>query len=351
MTKRVRLKDVAAAAGVSQGTASNVFNKPDLVTPQMRAAVEAAAERLGYRGPQAAARLLRSGKAGLVALLTDESAAELVQNSYGRRILAGAAQGCDAAGVGLSIVGRTAADGAAGWSVDTAIADGFVLYCFEGEDDIAGRIARRGLPFVTIDGPRGAGLGTVGVDDEGAAESVMAHLTGLGHRRIGALSLEVSRNADPGPLTGPFGARYRTPGLRLAGYARAHAAAGNAPADFLPFHTLSDERSVAMGLAWLFDRPDPPTAIAAMSDAIAMMAMAELRARGLSVPDDVSVAGFDGVTEGAYADPPLTTVIQPAEDKGLAALEMLLGTRPPADLILPTELIVRASTAAPRRMS
>ncbi|MEO1104106.1 MAG: substrate-binding domain-containing protein, partial [Pseudomonadota bacterium] len=98
---------------------------------------------------------------------------------------------------------------------------------------------------------------------------------------------------------------------------------------------------------WLMARPDPPTAIAAMSDMMAMIAVTELKARGLKVPQDVSVIGFDGVPEAAYVDPPLTTIAQPAEEKGKAAVEMLLGTRPLKNLVLPTELIRRASIAPP----
>lgn len=348
--KRVRLKDVAAVAGVSQGTVSNVFNKPDLVAQELRAHVLATAARLGYTGPQPAARVLRSGKVGLVALLTDESAAYLVSDVYGRRLLAGAARACDAGGVGLTIVGGDVSDGkGAGWSVENALVDGFVLHCFEDDDTIFERVRRRGLPVVTVDGPRAGVPGEVGIDDEGAAFSALAALTAAGHRRIGILSLELSREGGPGPILDPDRpvARYRTSQLRLKGYVAAARAAGIAPADLCAFETQNDAASVRDGVAYLMDREKPPTAIAAMSDVIAMVTLAALRDKGLSVPHDVSLVGFDGVEEAAYVDPPLTTVMQPAEEKGEAAVEILLGQREAQPLLLPTRLVERASIAPP----
>ncbi|MEM9222718.1 MAG: LacI family DNA-binding transcriptional regulator [Pseudomonadota bacterium] len=344
---KVRLKDVAAVAGVSQGTASNVFNRPETVTPELRTLVLDAAARLGYTGPQPVARMLRSGKVGLVALLTDESAADVISDAYGRRLLAGAARACDAAGIGLTIVGDAAkGETRSGWSVETALADGFVLYCFA-EDEIFERVRRRNLPFVGIDGGRRAGVVSVGIDDEVAAAEAMKTLTGVGHRRIGILSMELSGEGGGGPVDPDeqFSATYETTQLRLKGYRREAAAVGLEPQDLPTFQTFKDEASVANGVAWLMDRPEPPTAIAAMSDVIAMIAVSQLKARGYGVPDDVSVVGFDGVPEGAYLDPPLTTVAQPAEEKGEAAVEILLGTRVSQNLVLPAKVISRRSVA------
>ncbi|MEM8552368.1 MAG: LacI family DNA-binding transcriptional regulator [Pseudomonadota bacterium] len=348
---KARLKDVAALAGVSQGTASNVFNKPDLVAENLREQVLQAAQKLGYTGPQPAARLLRSGKAGCIALLTDASAAYLVSDAYGQRLLAGAAQACDAAGLGLTIVGQGAAKTASGWSVDTAIADGFVIYCFEENDGIFDRLRRRGGAYVTVDGGRRGGLARIGIDEEAAAASAMAHLTDLGHRRVGILTLELTQTSPPGPIDAAqvAAARYRTTGLRLRGYAHAAALAGVGAEDCPAFQTRNSAASARLGVDWMLSLPNPPTALACMSDVIALAAMARLKERGLSVPRDISVVGFDGIAAGALSEPALTTIIQPAEEKGRAAVNILVDGRPTDDEILPARLCVRASTAPPPR--
>lgn len=348
---KVRLKDVAAVAGVSQGTASNVFNKPELVAEALRVQVLQAAERLGYQGPAPAARVLRSGKVGQVALLTDGSAEEFVSDIYAKRLMVGAARACDRAGIGLTLVGDAAkGQTGAGWSLETALADGFVLFCFEEQDEIFERASRRNLPLVRVDGSPRPGVPLVGIDNEGAAKMAMDALTTAGHRDLGILAMERRRAAAGGPIVGANqdGMGYGTTARRLEGYLRGAAEVGVAASAVPMFETLADEETVGEGIAYLMDRDTPPTAIAAMSDLIAMIAIRLLRARGLKVPDDVSIIGFDGVPEAAFTDPPLSTIAQPAEEKAEAAIEMLIGVRPMEDLALPTQLVMRGSIAPPR---
>ena len=108
------------------------------------------------------------------------------------------------------------------------------------------------------------------------------------------------------------------------------------------------ESAGADAAAALLDLPNPPTAILAMSDRLAIGAIAAAKARGFSVPGLLSVVGFDDISAAATAHPPLTTVHQPHGDKGAQAVRMLLGDEPAAkELLLPTELVIRGSTAPP----
>jgi DNA-binding LacI/PurR family transcriptional regulator len=110
----------------------------------------------------------------------------------------------------------------------------------------------------------------------------------------------------------------------------------------------NDDATITAALEAIFDLPQPPTALLAQSDRTALVAIRWLKARGLRVPEDVSVVGFDGIDAGATSDPPLTTVAQPMKDIGRRAVEMILGdTREVRRETLPLELIVRASTAPP----
>jgi DNA-binding LacI/PurR family transcriptional regulator len=342
----VRLKDVAAAAGVSQGTASNVFNRPGLVRPALREAVLAAASRLGYGGPAPAGRALRSGKAHLVALVVEQRLEYILTDRYSQRLLAGIAKACDEAHSGLAVVAaHDEAQGGAtgpGWSVDTAIADGFILLCHAHR--LIGRARRRGIQFVAVDSGPVPGAATVNVDDRVGASAAAAHLLALGHRRIGILALELSDDERTGPIDA---ARRRKKGYavsleRLAGYLETLAAAGIA-ADAVPaYETFNDAPTVAAGIAHLLECQPRLTGLLAMSDTIAEAAIAALAERGMAVPGDVSVVGFDDA--GLAGPVPLTTLAQPIEAKGALATRMLLGAEPPAARVLPTVLVVRGST-------
>jgi DNA-binding LacI/PurR family transcriptional regulator len=345
MTK-IRLKDVAQAAGVSQGTASNVFNRPALVRAEVREAVLQAAARLGYGGPAPAGRALRSGKAHLIALVVEQTLEYMLTDAYSQRLLAGIARVCDEVRSGLAVVAADDAVPGPGWSVDTAIADGFILLCHAHR--LIDRARRRGIPFVAVDSGAVPGVATVDTDNRAAAARAAAHLLALGHRRIGVLSLELAEDERTGPIDA---ARRRVRGYavsrdRIAGYLEPLAAAGIEPEDVPIYETFNDVPTVTAGIDWLLAREPGLTGVLAMSDTIARAAIVALVARGLSVPGDVSVVGFDDV--GADGGLPLTTLAQPIEAKGALAARMLLGLEPGAAHILPSPLVVRASTGRAR---
>ncbi|WP_349371712.1 LacI family DNA-binding transcriptional regulator [Salinarimonas sp.] len=347
--KKARLKDVAALAGVSQGTVSNVFNRPDVVREELRERVHAAAKALGFRGPAPAGRVLRSGRSNLIAVVVDASLHYIVNDPFGQKLISGIAEVCDAEKIGLTIVSADA-ERTEGWSIETAIVDGFILFCITEDNQLVELARRRGLPFVAVDSGAVSGAPVVDVDDRKAAAEAARHLLRLGHRRIGILSLE----CDEGERTGFIDEtrfrqiRYTTPRSRLLGYRDAFAEAGVPAGDVMAYECLNDAPSVFEAIEAMFaSGREPPTALIAMSDTMALAAYGALRARGLRVPVDVSVVGFDDVPAAEVASPPLTTIRQPVEEKGRVAARMLLdGGR--AHVILPTELVVRASTAPPR---
>lgn len=346
---RIRLKDVALAAGVSQGTASNVFNRPELVRAEVRESVLAAATRLGYGGPAPAGRALRSGKAHLIALVVEQTLEYMLTDAYSQRLLAGIARVCDEVRSGLAVVAADDAARSPGWSVDTAIADGFILLCHAHR--LIERARRRGIPFVAVDSGPVPGVATVDTDNREAAAQAAAHLISLGHRRIGILSLELAEDERTGPIDA---ARRRVRGYavsrdRIAGYLESLTTAGIDPEQVPIYETFNDADTVRDGIDWLLAREPRLTGVLAMSDTIARAAITTLVARGLWVPGDVSVVGFDDV--GPKGALPLTTLAQPIEAKGTLAARMLLGLEPEAAHVLPSALIVRRSTGPERRRS
>jgi DNA-binding LacI/PurR family transcriptional regulator len=204
------------------------------------------------------------------------------------------------------------------------------------------QIRRAGLPMITVDSDQFDELPSVDVDDEGGAVAAAEHLIGLGHRDVLVIAIERAEHA-------PSGAEDVV-ARRLRGYRTTFAATGVAIGDddvFVSPATFAGGLD-AIERAWLTGKR--PTAVLAMSDAVAIGAIRGLRDRGLSVPTDVSVVGFDDIELAQTTDPPLTTIHQPIRGKGEAAVRLLLDLIagrgvPPEHRRLATELIVRASTA------
>jgi DNA-binding LacI/PurR family transcriptional regulator len=346
MTK-VRLADLARAAGVSQGTASNVFNRPELVRPEVRARVLQWAERLGYLGPDPAARMLRAGKANAVGVVTDTELPYFFRDPYMRQFMEGIAEVCDAHKAGLSLV-SSLNDQEAAWTVQTAMVDGFIVDCMEHGHRLVDLVLKRNLPFVAADFNAGPGINAVKVDDAGGAAAAAEHLLSLGHRRIGVLSMPFRDDDRIGPVEpGRLEvALYVVTRARMTGYRRAFAAAGLDPDAVPVFETQNDAPSIDDGVAWLLAREPRPTALVAMSDVIALRALDRLRERGICVPDQMSVVGFDGIPESELSLPPLTTVVQPIREKGRAAEMVFDGSRG-RQVELALSLAIRGTTAPP----
>jgi DNA-binding LacI/PurR family transcriptional regulator len=338
---RVTLATVAEAVGVSRMTVSNAYNRPDQVSPELRARVLAAARELGYAGPDPVASTLSRGKTGSVGLVLDYPLTLAFTDPGTVQFLHGVAAGCEEQALGLSLVPRIESGGAA--LVQKALVDGFVLYCVSPGDERMDAVRGRRLPYVRVDFDPEPGQLDVNIDDEGAARATAEHLVALGHRRIG-----IALPHDAPGTTGPEAeqaARHHVTTSRLAGWRAGLESAGidwsSVPVAGGP-GKMREAGQVAA--ARLLDRADRPTAIVALSDVVALGVLEAARERGISVPGELSVTGFDDVPEAALAVPPLTTIRQPHNRKGSEAVRLLLDPAS-GSVVLPTELVVRASTA------
>jgi DNA-binding LacI/PurR family transcriptional regulator len=347
--KTIRLADVARSAGVSQGTASNVFNRPHLVSEGVRSRVEAAAQALGYAGPDPKARLLRAGKVNAIGVVTAEPLSYFFDDPFARVLLSGISQACDAASAGLALVSAMSEERLA-WNIQSAVVDGFILCCIKSGMRLVALTRERKLPFVALDlGTSDETISAIGVDDFGGGAAAARHLAALGHRRLAILTLSMEEQRMPPVSSLAIGtAEHRTSRDRLNGYRAGLAAFGIDPANIPVVGTQNDEPTVKSALAHLFTAERPPTAILAMSDKAAMIALDWLRGRGLAVPGDVSVVGFDGVPEGARCFPALTTVAQPIREMGHLAVRTILEDRSAARRkMLDFAFVVRDSSAHP----
>jgi DNA-binding LacI/PurR family transcriptional regulator len=340
------LKDVAEGAGVSLGTASNAFNRPELLSDELRERVLEEAGRMGYGGPDPAARRLRTGRAGALGLIFTDRLPFAFDDEAAVIFLRGVAGALETTGDGLLLIPTSPNRKEGARVVREAAVDGFLVYSTPTGDPRLEAALERGLPTVVVDEPLDVATPYIGVEDRKGAHAAARHLVELGHERIGIVTFPEHAFDD---YTLPFDATIE----RLAGYREGldwawdpglvATARGNLP------------EIGRRALRELLAVENPPTAVLATSDALASGVLREAAERGIGVPDELSVIGFDDVPLARLTEPPLTTVNQPTEHKGeLAArslLEAVQGVAPsePRRVVLPTTLVVRGTTAPPPR--
>lgn len=317
------LADVAEAAGVSLSTASLTFSGNKPVAEATRERVLAAAASLGYSGPNPLARNLRQGRSGVVGIAVGAPSAAF-RDPAALPLFDALAEVLGAAGLGLLLMADD--ESHARLPLDA------VVY------DICGRetwpphadLVARGVPLVVVEGPSWPGTTYVDIDHRGGVADLARHLHDLGHRRVATLTLEPSHPQ-----------REREAGLR------------EVFPDAEVVGACASDLGAAQELvgAWLDTGPDA-TALVCQSDVQAAGAVLEARRRGLTVPGDLSVAGFDGVAT-PWLDLELTTVVQPFTEKGRTAARAALARiegEPVDDVVLPVALRLGGSTGpAPAR--
>jgi DNA-binding LacI/PurR family transcriptional regulator len=342
---RMTLQTIADEVGVSRMTVSNAFSRPDQLSRELRERILATAERLGYSGPDPAARALVRGRTGVIGMLLTESPRDAFRDDVAVGFVRAAAGALADAGYSLALLHTGSGEMAP--ARDLAM-DGAIVYACTPQDEGVGQLRARRLPIVRVEGMPLPGVSGVWIDDESGARAAAQHLLDLGHRDIAIVTAGV--DAAGVPMTRPPVTSHAPIERRFAGWLGPLTAAGARVRVVGTPHHLVD------GL--LRDRihallEDPPTAVLAFSDLAALDVVQAAGERGLRVPDDLSVVGFDDNPIAERFRPALTTVRQDLQRKGeiavAALLEQVAGSEPRDAPPLPTELVVRESTAPPRR--
>ena len=347
---RVTLADVAASCGVSRMTVSNAYNRPDQLSAELRLRVLAAADQLGYGGPSAAGRALKRGRNDVLGVLLTEALPYAFGDPGTVSFLHGVTAATAAAGLALQLI--PAAAGTAERLVRDAAVDGLIAHSPADDDPALAVALRRRLPTVVSGGPAAAGADCVTISNDAAAASAARHLLALGHRRLGIVTWRLHADGHTGwaSQARQDSARYEVFRLRLQGYQRAAAAAGGPAAAVRvweqPGHSVADGCAAGHALLGL-PAGERPTAVLASTDVLALGVLQAARERGLDVPGELSVTGFDDIEEAGRALPPLTTVHQPLYQQGQDCARRLIAPGTATRLLHPTRLIVRASTAPP----
>ena len=338
------LQTIADALGVSRTTVSNAYNRPDQLAPGLRRKVLEKAEELGYAGPDPAARRLRSGLRGAIGVTFSDRLSYAFTDPGAVGFLQGFTEATEVKGHELLLLPGRRGEHKEEVAVRDAVVGAFCLYCMpEGHAAVAAALDRR-LPVVIVDEPRDGGRLFVGIDDREGARLVAAHVAALGHERVAVVADRLVDDYTEGLASPDRMARSncKVSRERVAGYA-----AGLGGMQPLPiYEALANfpecgERA-AVELLALEPRP---TALLCSTDVLALGAIGALTARGVDVPGDISVAGFDDVPAAEPAG--LTTVRQPLLEKGRAAGRLLLEPSAEREVLLPVELVARRSTARP----
>lgn len=331
--------EVAKRAGVSIATVSRVLTKPEAVAVPTRRKVLQVVDRLGY-APNSAGKQLRTQRSGKLLVIVPD-----ISNPFYSRVVQSIEDAAQGEGYAV-LLGDTQRDRKREERYLLMLrrreAEGLIVLGHGlpvSAVDISDEMLKKGTPIVSscelTDRPSIPG---VHINNRAAASDAMAHLYSLGHRRMGI-------------VTGPMGSRISRERLRGVS-TRARAQGGREDVVVLngDFTIESGEQCAER----LLSRPEAPSAMFCFNDQMAIGAMNVARRRGLRVPEDVSIVGFDDIAFARCTNPPLTTIAQPVREMGEETVRLILGivrgqAPAPASVVLPHTLIVRESTAPPPR--
>jgi LacI family transcriptional regulator len=334
---RATIYDVAKEAGVSSATVSRVLAGRDIVAESTRVHVTAVAERLGYR-PNQVARSLSNRTSDMVAVMLPD-----ITNPFFSELVKGVQSAAFERGLTTLICNtesdpaleRRYLDGLLASQVQYILVVGLTL-----DRESVQRYMSAGLTFIALDRPlQHSSQVLVQSDNRGGGELAVRHLITLNHRRIAHIA---------GPVDVPLSADRRQ------GYLDALRAANIEVDDALVVESEFSEQGGARAFEELDRRGGDFTAVFAADDLIAMGALATARQSGRSVPEDLSLVGFDDVLHARFTAPPLTTVRQDAMAMGERAVELITtpeADRPTDTVFLPVSLVLRGSTGLPPKRS
>lgn len=328
------IRDVSKLAGVSVATVSRTLSRPEKVKSETRDIVMKAVQQLGYQ-PNMLARNFRAKRAFVVLVIVPN-----IANPFFSRVLRGVEKVANEKGYAV-LVGDTNGslrrEDDYGDFAATRQADGVIQLAARVPESLKPLIAQKSgsIPYVNAcEFFPGAEYSTVGIDNAAAAKAMTEHLIGLGHSDIAIMT---------GPAQSPITE------MRIHGFEEGM---NNAGLRASAHHYVEGDYSLRSGKVCaevLLASDKPPTAIMCFNDEMAIGALQTVRQKGWRVPEDISITGFDDISFAAYSDPPLTTLAQPTEEIGRAAMELLYNSlsgtiAKPVALRLPVTLITRDSS-------
>lgn len=333
--RRISIKDIAQAAGVSHSTVSRALRDSRLINPETAEKIRRLAQQMGYRA-SAVARGLATSKTKTVGVVVTT-----IADPFVAEVVSGIEETANDHSYSVFLANSNAEperEIKVVHSFEERRVDGIVVTSSRVGALYVPMLSEMRVPIVLINNQHpGEFVHAVMIDNVEASREATAHLIGLRHRRIAYIGDQFGHQSDT---------------ERYAGYRRALEQAD------LPFrpefvvHGNGKPEGGILAMERLLALPEPPTAVFCYNDMSALGALRSIRESGRRVPEDISVVGFDDLFVAEYTEPPLTTVRQPKRQMGRLAMETLLklmgGSQSEEHIRVPGQLIVRKSTAPPR---
>lgn len=338
---KITLKSLAKHLGVSVATVSNAFNRPDQLSTELRRHILAESEKLGFSGPNAQARSLRTGRSDMIAILLADSLEYSVSDPVANQLIKGIAEVLQAQGKDMLLLSGARAV----HSTAEALPDGFIIYGSPKNHEQLERVRQSGKPMLSVDCNL-PGMGSVNIDNSRYAYDIALYAMQKQPGKVAVLGLRLIDSdrvcrMQPAELYDQDEAISRR---RLDGYLAAAAELQrDLPADQVWHIPVNTHHYAEIAAREALTQHPRPQLLLCMSDRIALGAMSVARQLGLAIPEDVCIVGFDGIEEAERAYPALTTVAQHSDEKGRTAARLLLNGDCQQNILLECELRFRAS--------
>lgn len=327
-TRRGTLASIAAELGVSRTTVSNAYNRPEQLSAELREKILRTADAMGYSGPDPMARSLRTRHAGAIGVLLTDDMTYAFEDQASLEFMSGISEACVGMDTSMLLIpagAETSEEDRPATLVNQAVVDGFIVYSVASDDPFLTSVEARNIPTVICDQPADDhGVNFVGIDDATAIRPAARALVDAGHTRIGILCIRLDRTPNNGPVDPGrlAGAHLHVQRDRVSGALAVLADAGIDPVTVpvIERHLNTPETSYSAAAELLEGHPDL-TAVICTTDSMALGVLDYAADRGIDVPGDLSVTGFDGIPRAL--DRGLSTVVQPNREKGFTSGNVL----------------------------
>lgn len=341
--QKMTLKSVAALLGVSTATISNAFNRPDQLSETLRNRILSECKKLGYHGPNLAARSLRRGVSDVVGVLLSDQLSYYFTDPVANQFLAGITEVLEKHNKQLLLL--SGAEAKELQSGIESLPDGFIVYGAQENYALFQRILSSGKPFITVDFDYEK-HGSVNIDNYQSAYDIAGYMfdEGAQHPAIIGLRLTDEHHVCRIAYDHLFGESESISRRRLDGYLAA-AKDHNLKIDRTDIWQvpINNHEYATQAASEVLSGNELPDSILCMSDVIASAVLSVAQSKGIQVPEQLKVVGFDDIPEAARLTPSLTTVSQYSKEKGRLAAKKLLADEISEKIIMPTQVRVRQS--------
>jgi DNA-binding LacI/PurR family transcriptional regulator len=344
-TKKLTLKDVAERLEVSTATISNAFNRPDQLSASLRDNILSECEKMGYFGPNAAARSLRTGRTGIVGIVLSDDLSYSLTDPVANQFLKGMAEVFDSNAYNMLLLSSDEVEQDAQSRMQSSMVDGFIVYGHKPQQCQNAPWLMPHKNIITVDSFI-SGTTSVNVENHRGAYIIASHALAHKPKAVAILGLSLIDTDRVCRIREDemFDRAASISIQRLHGYFEALKEHNlSVPSECIWNIPDNNHRLAYQAAREALTMASRPQLLLCMSDCIAIAAVQAALQMGLRVPEDLQVVGFDGIAESENFHPSITTMHQQTVEKGRVAAEMFLGLREAKDILLETELVVRES--------